>query len=191
MIDPRNFETHAFPCRDRTKRFDDSPTGSIPFSLFQRDESRRKKNEERKAHAVYRVLRAIHTDVIPTRPLLLLPLVEGREKFPMRIGKGIQPRGIEQTAVPYMYARGNSTLGEFLWKPIRIRTFLELIRSDASNEIRYYSPSRITVDVDNEDRMKYFFHLEAKLDQLELPSVVIVTRHMSDNTREYRKLSST
>lgn len=121
MIDPRRIEASR-PTRSprAIKRNASMIPRSIPFSLFQRDESRRKKkkNEERKAHAVYRVLRAIHTDVIPTPIPFLFPLVEGREKFPMRIGKGIHPRGIHQTAVPYMYARGNSTLGEFLavWK---------------------------------------------------------------------------
>lgn len=75
-----------------TKHFDDSPTGEDRprFSTSGMKAGAEKNAEERKLDAVYRVLRAIHTDVIPTRTLLPpSPLAEGREKFPMRIGKGI------------------------------------------------------------------------------------------------------
>lgn len=148
MIDPRRIEASR-PTRSprAIKRNASMIPRSIPFSLFQRDESRRKKkNEERKAHAVYRVLRAIHTDVIPTPIPFLFPLVEGREKFPMRIGKGGSIRPLFHICMHVVIPplENSSRSGN----AIRIRTFLELIRSDdtflASNEIRYYSPSRIT-----------------------------------------------
>lgn len=78
------------------------------FSLFQRDESRRK--NKRKLHSVYRVLRAIHTDVIPTRTIPWPS--EGRKKFPIRIVQR-DTAGFQPLLFHICMHVGNSTLRAF------------------------------------------------------------------------------
>lgn len=73
-----------------TKRFDDSLTGRIVFPAGWKQAQ---KKEERKLHAVYRVLRAIHTDVIPTRTLSLPPSPGRRSREIPDENRQRDPRG--------------------------------------------------------------------------------------------------
>lgn len=120
MIDPRRIEASR-PTRSprAIKRNASMIPRSIPFSLFQRDESRRKKKRRKKgSRGLQGITRNPYRCNPDAHPLPFPPGRRSREIPDENRQRGIHPRGIHQTAVPYMYARGNSTLGEFLavWK---------------------------------------------------------------------------